>query len=297
MPPRLRVEELRDERPRPLLVLRLEERLLHRVPEREERDPLRGPVRADLRAGDAPRLLGVDAEEDRVELPAEAVDDPVLEVVVGRAVEDVPDLHPEVVEEALEEDELREALHDVRADERVVEEPPVEEDPGQAVRLDLVVAEEHEDFVLQVLLAGVEAVRARVVVELAPLRHAGPAAGEPADLVAGLDDGDAPPVLREAAARGQARRALRRESRTCLPRVTVCTSFGWGESASSLVMHATSGAEIPEESAKPRPALSTSRSGETGSTPSRRAARRGRLSREPGRGKLRTRVCLRGSSS
>ncbi len=56
-----------------------------RLPEREVPDPLGRPLRADLRAGDAPELLRVRAEERVVEPLAEADRDPVLEGVRGLA--------------------------------------------------------------------------------------------------------------------------------------------------------------------------------------------------------------------
>src|SRR5262249_13848263 len=82
------------------------------VAERQQRDPLRGPIGGDLRRGDAPQPLGVGAEELIVEGAAEAGGDPVLERAVGgvafEALADVatddarptpdPDLAQDVVE-------------------------------------------------------------------------------------------------------------------------------------------------------------------------------------------------------
>ena len=103
-----------------LLVALGAERVDDRVAEREVLDPLRGPVGLDLGGRHAPHLLGVGLEEDAVEAPAEAGDDPALEVVwsfggrhprpdVGRRRTGAPRRRPR----------LRERVH---ALERVVEE-------------------------------------------------------------------------------------------------------------------------------------------------------------------------------
>ena len=52
-----------------------------RAPQRQALDPLSGPIGAHLVAGHPPDLLGVGLEKDRIELPAERIDGPVLEAL------------------------------------------------------------------------------------------------------------------------------------------------------------------------------------------------------------------------
>src|SRR5439155_24038081 len=87
-----RVPELLDQR-RHVLATYPQDRE-HRLAEREVLDPLRRPERADLRAGNAPELLGVGAEERVVQTPPEARRHPFLERFGLRAA--VPCRRPQV---------------------------------------------------------------------------------------------------------------------------------------------------------------------------------------------------------
>src|SRR5439155_25472430 len=119
-----RVLELLDQR-RDVLPAQAEDRH-RRLPEREVLDPLRGPLRPDLRSGDPPDLLGVGAEEGVVEPAAEADRNPLLErlrlpLAIARA--------PEVRESAEAGLPDAEAAQDVLGGQWVVEELALVVDP------------------------------------------------------------------------------------------------------------------------------------------------------------------------
>src|SRR5205807_7448288 len=82
------VVELADQR-LDLVALVTEERGLGGGEEGQPLDALGGPLGADLGGRDAPDLLVVGLEEQAVQPPAEALGDPLLEVLLGRvALED-----------------------------------------------------------------------------------------------------------------------------------------------------------------------------------------------------------------
>src|SRR3989304_271824 len=87
--PEARIVELLDERLDDLLPLRPEERVADGDRERQALDALRRPLRANLRARDAPHFLGVRLEENAVELLAEAVGHPLFKRVLTRIREDL----------------------------------------------------------------------------------------------------------------------------------------------------------------------------------------------------------------
>jgi len=214
-------------------VLRPEEGLLDRVPQAEQRDPLGCPVSADLVARDPPGLLGVGAEEDIVELAAEAVDDPVLEVVVGPAVKQGSELHPHVVGEGLHQDELGQAADDIAALQGIVEEAVVQEEAGEAVGQADIVAEESPHLADQLLLVGVETVGPVVVVELTPLGVEGEAGGESPDVGSGLDHGGVPAASADSTGGRQAGQAGAQHNQLA-GRIAVGCRFGLGGGVAGL---------------------------------------------------------------
>src|SRR5262249_26350157 len=124
-----RVHELVHERLDRLL--RLEEGVHDGGREAQALDPLRGPVRSDLLARDAPYLLSVGLEEGLVEFPAEAIDDPVLERLDVRGPGRSPDARDRIAREDLR------AVQDTHPEERVQRSQRVVEvflaviDPGE----------------------------------------------------------------------------------------------------------------------------------------------------------------------
>ncbi len=105
----------------------------------ESLDPLRGPFGGDFRGGHAPDLLGVRLEEDLEQHAAEAVDDPVLEALLGA---DRPHPRLEIAEDHERRSPDPEVPEGVGRLERIVEESLVVVDPAEAVAYDQLVAED-----------------------------------------------------------------------------------------------------------------------------------------------------------
>jgi hypothetical protein len=193
------VVELVDER-LDLVALVAHEGGLGGRPERQALDPLRGPLGADLGGRDAPDLLGVGLEEEVEQPLAEAVRDPLLEVLLAPL-----GLHerPQVREAGAHELDGAELLDHVRAAERVVEELAVPVDARHARALEELLAHDFVPEVVDLLGLREEAVAAEVeavaVADLG-LRQA-------ADLALGLEHDHGLALLREQVAGGQARRA------------------------------------------------------------------------------------------
>ena len=184
-----RVVELVDQR-LDLVALVAEERGLGGGEERQALDPLRGPLGADLGGGHAPHLLGVGHEEVLVEPLAEAVGDPLLEVVlatVGR------DRGPQVGEQAARELDRAELLDDVLPVERVVEELAAPVDARHARTAEELLLHHLVPEVVDLLGLGEEAVAAQV--EAVAVANLG--LRDAADLVLRLEHDDGTPLLRE----------------------------------------------------------------------------------------------------
>ena len=153
-----RVVELLDQR-LDLVALVAEERGLGGRHEGEALDPLGGPLGAQLGRRDAPDLLGVGLEEVLVEPLAEAVGDPLLEVLLLAL-----GLHrgPEVGEAGADELDRAELADHVHAVERVLEELAVPEDARLARALEELLLHHLVPEVVDLLGLGEEAVAAEV---------------------------------------------------------------------------------------------------------------------------------------
>ena len=192
-----RVVELADQR-LDLVAAVAEEGRLGGGEEGEALDPLRGPLRAQLRRGHAPDLLGVGLEEVVVEPLAEAVGHPLLEVVLAPLG---LDRGPQVGHARQEELDRAELLDHVRAGQRVVEELAVPVDARHARALEELLAHDLVPEVVDLLGLGEEAMAAEVeAVAVADL-----GLGQPADLVLGLEDDHRHAAAGEEVAGGQAR--------------------------------------------------------------------------------------------
>ena len=191
--------ELRDQR-LDLVAAVAEEGGLRGGEEREALDPLRGPLGAQLGRRDAPDLLGVGLEEVVVEPLAEAVGDPLLEVVLAALG---LDRRPQVGHAGEEELDRAELADHVHALQRVVEELAVPVDPRHARALEELLVHHLVPEVVDLLGLGEEAMAAEV--EAVAVAHLG--LGEAADLVLGLEHDHRPPLPGEQVARGQPRRA------------------------------------------------------------------------------------------
>ena len=169
-------------------------------PEGQALDPLGGPLGAQLGGRDAPDLLGVALEEVVVEAPAEAVGDPLLEVLLlALGLDD----RPQVGEAGAHELDRAELLDHVRAVERVVEELAVPVDARHARPLEELLLHHLVPEVVDLLGLGEEAVAAEIeAVSVADL-----GLGDAADLVLGLQHDDRAALLGEQVAGGQPRGA------------------------------------------------------------------------------------------
>ena len=178
--PEPRVVELLDQR-RHLPALQPEDRE-RRLEQREVLDPLRGPLRPDLRAGDPPDLLAVRLEERVVEPLAEADRHPVLERLgVLAAAPQAPEIRQRA-EQRLEDPE---SCEDVLRLQGIREELAVEVDAREARTRQELAAHHVLPEPLDRLQLREEAVAAEieaVPVELDRLR-------DPAHGAVGLEDG------------------------------------------------------------------------------------------------------------
>ena len=141
---------------------RREQRVLHRLAEREALDPLRCPVGRDLPALYSPHLLGVGLEEDLEQPSSEAVADPVLErprVGDGKAP------RPGVTGHAAARFEHAEVEDRLPSLERIGEEPSAVEDPRQPRPLEHVGPEQLAPQGLDLGALGEEAVAPDVEAE------------------------------------------------------------------------------------------------------------------------------------
>ena len=195
------VVELVDQR-LDLVALVAQERRLGGAEERQALDALGGPLGADLRRRDAPDLLVVGLEEERVQAPAEALGDPLLEVLLGRVA--LEQRGPQIGEAGARQLDRPELLDDVGAVERVVEELAVPEDARLARALEELVAHDLVPEVVDLLGLGEEAVAAEVEAVALGVDHG---LGEAAELVLGLDDDHGLALLGEQVAGGQPRGA------------------------------------------------------------------------------------------
>ena len=191
------VVELRDQR-LDLVVLVAEERGLGRREERQALDPLCRPIRADLRGGHAPHLLGVGLEEVVEQALAEAVGHPLLEgLLFALGLE----LGPQIGEQRACELHGAELLDHVRAAQRIVEELLVPVDARHARALEELLAHDLVPEVVDLLDLGEEAVAAEV--EAVAVAHR--RLGDAAHLVLGLQHDHRQPLLGKQVAGGQAR--------------------------------------------------------------------------------------------
>ena len=193
--PEARVVELGDQR-LDLVALVAEERGLGGGEEREALDPLRRPLGAQLGRRDAPHLLGVGLEEVLVEPLAEAVGDPLLEVVLAPLRLDG---RPQVGHAGEEQLDRAELADDVHALQRIVEELAVPVDPRHARALEELLPHHLVPEGVDLLGLGEEAVPAEV--EAVAVAHLG--LGQAADLVLGLEHDHGPALTGEQVARGQ----------------------------------------------------------------------------------------------
>ena len=193
-----RVVELLDEgldgRPR------LDEHAEDGRPEREVLDPLRRPLRLELRAGDAPHLLRIGLEEGPEEPAAEAVGHPLLEGVFAPVGKHLP---AQVAQHDQQRAPQPEAGEGVERLERIVEEAPVVVDAREPGPAQEVCTEHLPPHLLHLVHLGEEAVAAHVEVK-APVALR---AGEPADDGALLEHHRAQAPPRQLVRRGEARRA------------------------------------------------------------------------------------------
>jgi hypothetical protein len=190
------VLELVDQRLDVALVA--EEGSLGGAEEREALDALGGPLGAHLGRGHAPHLLGVGLEEVAVQALAEAVGDPLLEVVLAALG---LDRGPQVGQAAEHDLDRAELADDVGALEGVVEVAAAPEDARHAGTHEELVAHDLEPEVVDLLVLGEEAVPAEV--EAVAVR-VDDGLGDAADLVVGLEDDDLLALLGQQVARGQA---------------------------------------------------------------------------------------------
>jgi hypothetical protein len=191
--------ELGDQR-LDLVALVAEERGLGGGEEREPLDPLRGPLGPDLGRRDAPDLLRVGLEEEVEEPLAEAVGDPLLEVVLlALGLRQ----RPQVGEAGARQLDGAELLDDVAAVERVVEELAVPEDARHPGAQQELLTHHLVPEVVDLLGLGEEAMAAEI--EAVAVAHLG--LGQAADLVLGLEDDDGHSLLGEQVAGGETRGA------------------------------------------------------------------------------------------
>src|SRR5919112_2016741 len=150
--------------------------------ERQPLDALGGPLGAELGRRDAPHLLGVGLEEVVVEALAEAVGDPLLDVVLAALG---LDRGPQVREQAQRQLDRPELLDDVRASERVVEELAAPVDARLPRAHEELVAHDLEPKVVDLLALGEEAMASEVEAVAVRIDDG---LGQAADLVVGLED-------------------------------------------------------------------------------------------------------------
>jgi hypothetical protein len=153
--------------------LGLEEHAQERGLQRQVLDALRGPLGLQLRAGDAPDLLGVGLEEGQEEAPPEAVGHPLLEGVLDLAGEHRPAQVAEADQDALDEAEAHQRVQRL---ERVVEELLLVVDAREARPLEELVGQDLLPHLVDLHRLGEEAVAAHVEVEVLVLLGAGDAA-------------------------------------------------------------------------------------------------------------------------
>ena len=176
--PEARVVELLDQALHPVAAI-AEEGRAHRARERQPLDPLRRPLGADLAGRHTPDLLGVGAEEELEQAPAEAVRDPLLEGVL-RAPR--PRERAHVGGGRTAQLDRAELAHHVGAAQGVVEEAPVPVDARHPRAQQELVAQHLVPERLHLAALREEAVAAEVEAVAAPLDGL----REPADLVLGL---------------------------------------------------------------------------------------------------------------
>ena len=192
--PEARVVELADQRLD--LALVAEERGLGGGGEGQALDALGRPLRAQLGGRDAPHLLGVGLEEVLVEPLAEAVGDPLLDVVLLALG---LHLRPQVGEPRADQLDRAELAHDVHAVERIREELAVPEDPRHARAQQELLLHHLVPEIVDLLGLGEEAMPTQIeAVAVADL-----GLREAADLVLGLEDDHGHALLGEQVAGGQ----------------------------------------------------------------------------------------------
>ena len=188
-----------------LVALVAEERGLGGGEERQALDPLRGPLGADLGGRHAPHLLGVGHEEVLVEPLAEAVGDPLLEVVLAALG---LDRGPQVGEQAARELDRAELLDHVLAVERVVEELAAPVDPRHARPAQELLLHHLVPEVVDLLGLGEEAVAAEI--EAVAVANLG--LRDASDLILRLEHDDGTPLFGEQISSREAGRAAAEDS-------------------------------------------------------------------------------------
>jgi hypothetical protein len=180
--PEARVVELLDEAVNLRAVV--EQRRAHDARERQRANPLSGPLGADLRRRHPPDLLGVRAEEQLEQPPAEAVADPLLERLGVPACDAGP--RRAVRRRAARQLDRPDLADDVLKAKGIVDEAPAPEDPRQPRAQEQLVAEHLVPQVLHLARLREEAVAAEV--EAVAVAHH--RARQPSDLGAGLAHDD-----------------------------------------------------------------------------------------------------------